>query len=185
MISDEDMKTLFSSIKEERPDFYRVYVFMLRTGRRVEEVTLILRKNVIIEKGKFKELYVRAEDVKMERSSYLDIVDDEFEELLWDACQDSDKHKSPYLFLTRKHKKCDQRKLCDYLKKKSQQLLGVAITNHYFRHRFLTDCGRRRFQWSNISKISGLKDQKVYMDHYDHATPEGQRKVFALTKGIA
>jgi len=184
MISDADMKSLLRVIKKERPDFYRIYMFMLRTGRRVEEVTLLLRKNIVFERGKFKALYVRASDAKMERRSYLETVDAGFEELLWDAYQDSECHNLPYLFLSMKHRKCDQRRLCDYLKTKSQQILGEGITNHYFRHRFLTKCGQARIPWSEISKISGLKDQKVYMDYYDHSSQEGQRKVFALTEGI-
>lgn len=185
IISDTNMRALFMAIKSDRPDYHRIYTTMLRTGRRVEEVTLTLRKNILFEQGKFKRLVIRAEDTKMDRSSQLDTIDPEFEELLWGAYQESEKYNSPYLFLNRKHKKCDQRKLCDYLRKKSEEVIGVGITNHYFRHRFLTECGQKRITWAEVSKVSGLKDQAVYMENYDHSTPTGQQKVFALTEGIA
>lgn len=184
-ISKEDMGRLFNYIKEDNLHYYRAYAFMLRTGRRVEETTLYEKQDIIFNRNnRFERFYTRATTAKMKRKAFLETIDSKFEEMLWSAYQDSLKHKTPYLFLNKKGNKLDERRLCEYLKEKSKEILGVVITNHYFRHYFLTECGLRRIPWAEVSKISGLKDMKIYMQYYNHSTVEGQREVFALTKGI-
>ena len=64
-ITDTDIKGFLAKIKHDRPDLYGPVYFMLRTGRRVEETTLIERKDVIWEGIKPVKVKIRAETTKM------------------------------------------------------------------------------------------------------------------------
>ncbi len=69
-----------------------------------------------------------------------------------------------------------------YLKEASNKILGMEITPHYFRHRFLTECGKANVPMADVMNISGIKDIKVIIGYYSHITEEGQNKVLAVTE---
>ncbi|MBU1895009.1 MAG: hypothetical protein KJ983_04265 [Candidatus Omnitrophica bacterium] len=80
-------------------------------------------------------------------------------------------------------RKCTPDKIYEYLKKVSKEIIGVAITPHYFRHRFITECAKANAPLADVKAISGIKDNEVLLKYYSHSTSEGQRKVFEITGG--
>ncbi len=62
------------------------------------------------------------------------------------------------------------------------EIMGVEITPHYFRRRFLTECGKTNAHIADVQAISGIKDIKVIMEHYAYSTVEGQQKVLEITR---
>ena len=70
-ITDSNIKAFLARIKSERPDFYGPVYFMVRTGRRVEETTLIERKDIVWNGIKPVKVNIRAEITKMRRNAPL------------------------------------------------------------------------------------------------------------------
>jgi len=61
-------------------------------------------------------------------------------------------------------------------------MLEVSVTPHYFRHRFLTECGKANVPIVDIMAIAGIKDIGVVTRFYSHTTVEGQDKVLAASR---
>jgi len=172
---------LLNFIKGDRPDLYRPIYFMLRTGRRVEETTLIQRKDVVWEGLVPVRINIRAETTKTKTFAPLAHLDPDLQLFIRQAYQESNRHKAVYLFLNRRNKKCDQRKITDYLGSMSEDLLKVRITSHYFRHRFCTECGKSNLPPVDVMAISGLRDVNILLKYYSHSTKEGLSKVLEST----
>lgn len=181
-ISNTKIKELLIRIKNERPDLYGPIYFMLRTGRRVEETTLIERKDIVWDGLNPVKINIRAETTKMDRDAPLNHVDSDLQTHIRQAFQASSKHKTGNLFLNRQGKKCDQGMITRYLGKLSAVMLGVRITSHYFRHRFCTECGKRNLPLIDVMAISGIKDVGILTKYYSHSTNEGQAKVLDSTR---
>jgi len=173
-----------SFMKKNNPHNYRIIYFLKRTGRRVEETTLIERKDVgwkgiIIEK-----INIVAETTKQKLDLPLEILDNDLIKLIREAYRDSSKHKTPNLFLNERGKKVNQKTLCKYLKKTSKQIFGVGLTNHYFRHRFFTECGKKTLNMPDVMAIAGLTDPDVLLQYYSHSDREGQLKILEMSKDL-
>ena len=181
-ISNAKIKEVLNQIKFSRPDLYGPSYFMLRTGRRVEETTLIERKDVKWDGINPVLLNIRAETTKMDIKAPLKLLDDELRTFIRQAYQNSNQHKSPYLFLNHRNKKCDQRKITEYLGDISEKMLKVRITSHYFRHRFCTECGKANLPPVDVMAICGLRDVNILLKYYSHSTDEGLSKVLESTK---
>lgn len=181
-ISKTKIMELLSFIKKDRPDFYNPIYFMCRVGRRVEETTLIEKKDVIWDGIKPVKINIRAETTKTREYAPLNKLDSDLEIFIRQAYQFSIKHKAVYLFLNRQGKKCNQRRICEYLKKVSEKITGVKITPHYFRHRFFTESGKANMPIADVKTISGLRDSDVLINYYSHSTNEGQLNVLETTK---
>ena len=177
----DKMKVFLKHLKEGRLDIYRLVLFMLKTGRRVEESTLIEKTDVCWRGTKPIKLDIRAETTKMKEKAPLEYFDREMEDLIRDAYEDSSKHKAPYLFLNALNRKMNQKTARKYIKLVSKDVLGVEITPHYFRHRFITECAKEQLPYADVMAISGLKDMKVLIEYYSHTTSSGQAKVLAKT----
>lgn len=176
-ISNAKLKELFSCIKSQRPDLYGIVYFMFRTGRRVEETTLIERKDLSWAGFKINKLNIRAETTKTDTAAPLNYLDADLQDHVRAAYIDSKPHKSPYLFLNRQGKKVNQRRVTECLGTLSEDLLKVRITSHYFRHRFCTECGKANMPIADVMAVSGIRDAKILTEYYSHSTTAGQAKV--------
>ena len=70
----------------------------------------------------------------------------------------------------------------EHLKRVSRQILGVKITPHYFRHRFLTECSKANMPIVDVMVISGIKDINVIVKYYSHSTDVGLTKVLESSR---
>lgn len=181
-VSNTKLNQMLTRLKEERPDIYNPAYFMLRTGRRVEETTLIERKDVVWDGITPIRLNIRAETRKMRDFAPLNLFDPDLQNFIRKAYQESSKHKAPYLFLNNRFKKIDQRKITDTLGEISENMFGIRITSHYFRHRFCTECGKANLPIVDVMAVCGLKDVDVLTKYYSHSTDEGQKKIFEKTR---
>lgn len=171
-------------IKKDNPHKYRIIHFLKRTGRRIEETTLIERKDVVWNGIRIEKINIVAETTKQKKKLPLEILDEDLSGLLREAYRDSSKHKAPNLFLNEHGKKVSQKTLCKYLKKTSKQTLGIELTNHYFRHRFFTECGKRSLHIPAVMAIAGLTDPDVLVKYYSHSDREGQLRILEMSKDL-
>jgi integrase len=176
------IKDLLTFIRTDRPDYFKLIYFIARTGRRIEEATLVERRDISWDGIKPIRINVRAETTKMKEKAPLDSLDAELENIIRQAYQESLKHKAPWLFLNRHGKKCSQTRIRNYLKESSLKITGVEITPHYFRHRFFTECGKNNLPLIDVMAISGLKDVKVMANYYSHSTVAGRANVLEKTR---
>lgn len=135
-----------------------------------------------IKMRRLQSIEIRAETTKTKTKAPLNIFDQDLENFIREAYLSSFPHRAPYLFLNRRHKKFNQRQICLYLKKMSKEILGVAITPHYFRHRFCTECAKANLSIPDVKAISGIKDTDVLLEYYTHQTLEGKAKVLEATR---
>lgn len=175
------IKELLSFIKGDRPDYYPLMYFIVRTGRRIEETTLIERRDVIWNGIRPTQINIRAETTKMREDAPLKSLDAELEDVVRQAYKSSIRHKAPWLFLNKHGKKCSQTRVRNYLKESSLKIIGVEITPHYFRHRFFTECGKNNLPLIDVMEISGLRDVKIMNKYYSHGTVEGRANVLEKT----
>ena len=178
-ISKSDIRRLLTFIKSDRPDYYPVIYFMYRTGRRREETTLIKKSDVAWKGIKPMAINIRAETTKMGEKAPLACLDEELEQHMRQAAANN---KTEWLFPNRHGRRCTPNRICDYLKKASQKIIGVAITPHYFRHRLVTECGKANMPIPDVKAITGIKDNEVLLSYYSHSTTEGQKKIFTITR---
>lgn len=171
------IKELLQSIKQEGSAYYCPIYFMCRTGRRVNEVTLIERKDVEWQGLRPTKINIRAETTKMKVTAPLVRLDPELEQIVKESYNINSSRKTVFLFPNRLGRKCSPDKLREYLKEKSEKIIGVEITPHYFRHRFLTECGKAGVPMIDVMSISGIKDVDVVVRFYSHNTEEGLSKV--------
>ena len=176
------LNQILNRIKEERPDYYNILYYICRTGRRIEETTLIERRDVEWIGLKPVKINIRAETTKMRAPTQLKLLDEELERLIKTAYGMGSRHKTVYLFCNRRGKKCSQGRVRDHLKKVSKEIAGIAITMHYFRHRFLTECGKSNVSMSDAMAIAGIKGVNTVLNYYSHNTDDGLRKVLDNTR---
>ncbi|MEW6008173.1 MAG: site-specific integrase [Candidatus Omnitrophota bacterium] len=181
IISSAKIAMLLDFIRHDRLDIYKATYFMKRTGRRVEETTLIERRDVEWDGLRLVRINIRPETTKNKKPAPLDIFDDELENFIRQAYKESSRHNAPYLFLSRRYKKLNQRRICDYLKKVSENIIGVKITPHYFRRRFCTECVREGVSYKDIMAICGLRDIKVLVKYYDQGSFEGKNRALEVS----
>jgi len=179
-IPKDKFKEWMNFIKKDNLYYYRIIHFLKRTGRRVEETTLIERKDVEWSGLSIKRINIVAETTKQKNKMPLEILDEDLIKLIKEAYSYSKKHKTPNLFLNERGKKT----LCKYLKKTSKIKIGIELTNHYFRHRFFTECGKRNMHIPDVMAIAGLKDPDVLLQYYSHTNKEGQLRVLEMSKDL-
>jgi len=185
-ISNEGIRQLLDFIKANRPDYYGVIYFIHRTGRRIEETTRIEKRDLVWDrikwdKSKLVKIDIRAETTKTKRGAPLLSLPSDLEKVIREAYLISMKHKAPFLFLNKFHRKCYQAKINEYLKVASEKIIKIKITPHYFRHRFFTESAKKNLPMVDVMEISGLRDAKVLLEYYSHGTADGRKKVFDET----
>jgi integrase len=181
-IAKDLMKKLLNRIEKEKPFMYGVIYFMSRTGRRIEESLLISLSDVVWEKLAIVKLDIRAETTKGNKRAPLIAFDSSLQKHLDKYYRGAKGLKSEYLFCDDRGRKLTQRRVCDYLKKVSKEVCGVAITPHYFRHRFFTECDKKNVSRVDVMAISGLRSAEILDKYYSHSTTDGLAGVFAKTR---
>lgn len=177
-----DVKALATRIKKDRPDLYGPIYFMIRTGRRVEETTLIDRNDISWDGFDPVKINIRAETTKTGASAPLNHLDDALRSHIRYYYQLNNKHAAPYLFLNNKHQKINQKMITKYLGKVTEGMFQVRITAHYFRHRFCTETCKAKLPLVDIQAICGIKDVKILINNYCHSSVEGQASVLEKTR---
>lgn len=178
-IPNSKIRELLDYIKKDKPYYYLPIFFMYKTGRRREEVTRLEKKDVILNGFRPVRINVRAETTKMSESAPLEYLDDELEQIIRQALSN---RKTKWLFPSKYTGRCTSDKIYEYLRRVSEEVIGVSITPHYFRHRFFTESARANVSQADVMAIAGLKDVKVLIEYYSHSTEEGQQKVFDVAR---
>lgn len=178
-VTASDINKLLAEIKKERPDYYMLLYFMKRVGRRINESTLIERRDVLLKGLKPMGINIRAETTKMDEDAPLHYLDEDLEKHVRSTLSGN---RTKWLFPNKYGRRCHPNRVRDYLKKKSTEVLGVGLTPHYFRHRFCTECGKANIPIADVKAISGIKDTTVLLEFYSHVTIDGQKQVLEMTK---
>lgn len=178
-IPKNELKKLFDFMKQERLQYFYVFKFALITGRRINEITSIEKKDVEWHGLMPIRINIRGEITKMKKDAPITRLSDELKQIIIKASQRNPQSK--YVFSGSESSRCKPDRLREYLKRISKNILGVALTPHYFRHRFMTECGKARVPFADVSNISGIRDIEVMQRHYAHSTESGQDSVFAVT----
>ena len=175
-IADTDLEKLFAYIKKDRYDYYKPLRYIYLTGRRPGETTRYLKEDVVGGAAEPRELHIRAEITKTKRAGVLYIKNDLLP-LIRDALRGNN---TIWLFPNRHNRRCAVDKLYQYLKKTSKEVMGAEITPKYFRKRYHTKYMPKDMK--NAMAVSGLKDVKVAMTHYNYSSAEGQANVLEKSK---
>lgn len=172
-IPDSILDKLLAYIKKDRYDYYKPILYMYLTGRRPRETTLYLKDDVVGGVVDPRELRIRREITKTKRDSVI-YLQGKLKDLIMDTLRNN---RTKWLFPNRHGRRCSVDKLYQYLKKTSKEVIGIELTPKYFRKRFHTKM--IPISMKDAMSISGLKDVRVAMEHYDYTTPYGQGKILA------
>lgn len=173
------IEKLFSFIRNDRPDYYAPLYFIFRTGRRRQETTLIKKSDIVLKGFEPIAINIRAETTKTKEKAPLACLDENLERFMRQALSNN---KTEWLFPNRLGRKCTPDKIYEYLRKTSEKIIGIRITPHYFRHRFITECAKANAPIADVKAISGIKDNEVLLKYYSHSTVDGQKKVLEITR---
>lgn len=177
-----EMKAFMMAIRQERPDLYGPVYFMLRTGRRIEEVTLIKRSDIVWDGFNPVRINILAENTKTNTEAPLTYLDPELQVHIRHYYQISNKHQAPQLFLNDRFGKTNQARVTEYLGNLSETKLKKRITSHFFRHHLCTVAGNAQLPIADIQAITGIRDTNILVKYYSHSTHEGQRNVMEKTR---
>ena len=139
-------------------------------------------KDVVWEGFNPVKINIRAETTKTGVDAPIERLDEDLTNLVREAYIAGSKRKTTYLFCNTMGRQCSKNTVRVYLKEVSKNIIGIELTPHYFRHRFLTECGKANVPTVDIMHIAGIKDIKVVMGYYSHVTNDGQDKVLAATR---
>lgn len=176
------IREMLDYIKSDRLDFYGIVYYIARLGRRIGETLLIERKDVVWNGLRPVKINIRPEITKMKESAPIDRIDDDLAEVIVNAYRIGSKRKTIYLFCSIRGKKNNQGTLQKYLRRVSKQIIGIELTPHFFRHRFLTMCGQANVPIIDVMSIAGIRDTDVMKTYYQHTTQGGQDKVLEATR---
>ena len=178
-ITKTDINKLMLAMKDDRLDYYNIIYFLKRTGRRINESSLIEKKDVRVKGFMPVAMHIRAETTKKKVDAPLEYLDEALTKHVYKGMRNN---KTKWLFPNRLSNRCHPNRVRDYLKKMSVEILGIKITPHYFRHRFCTECGKANVPIADVKAISGIRDTKVLLDYYSHSTSVGMKQVLEVTK---
>ncbi|MDP8258848.1 MAG: site-specific integrase [Candidatus Aadella gelida] len=182
IISNNKLRAMLDFMKKDRPDYYYPIYFICRTGRRIEETTLIEKNDVKWLGINPVKIDIRGRITKTGEDAPIEKMDEDLQQVIREAYRVSLKRKTKYLFTNKMGRKCTAGRVRDYLKKVSGRMLEVSVTPHYFRHRFLTECGKANVPIVDIMAIAGIKDIGVVTRFYSHTTVDGHNKVLAVSR---
>ncbi|MFC1590576.1 tyrosine-type recombinase/integrase [Candidatus Omnitrophota bacterium] len=178
-ISKSDMKQLLDYVKKDRLDYYGITYMIMRLGWRRGQVISIKRQNVRLDGLRPAEILIEPEDTKNKESVVFRDIDAELANIL--KQYKFSRKKSIWLFPNTRGGKHHPNHYTEYIRKTSQEVLGVTIGPHYFRHSFITRMLREGHSPRDIMAITGHKDMDSF-NIYAHSTSEGTRKVVAESK---
>ena len=178
-VTRSDIDRLLAAMRKERPDYYALIYFIKRVGRRINETTLIEKKDVVLNGFKPIAVNIRAETTKKGKDAPLAYLDEDLERHIRAALSNN---KTKWLFPNRLGNRCHPNRVRDFLKAISRKTLGIELTPHYFRHRFCTECAKANVPIVDVKAISGISDTKVLLDFYSHSTDAGLKQVLDITR---
>lgn len=164
---------LLQFIKKDRPDYYGITYFIARLGWRIGQVVSIRRDNLRWNKNTPIEIRVDPQDTKTKEPFIFRDIDKELAEVIKQYGLNND---SSYLFLNRRGGKQHIGHYRDYIKKASQEIMGITLTPHDFRHAFCTNRLKEGHAPRDIMAITGHRDIDSF-HIYTHPTSEGTKKV--------
>ena len=179
-IPDSKIRKMIKFIEQDRPDFYGLTVTLFKCGWRIEETTLLKKANITWAGLKPALLKIESHTTKTKVGRLFDYFDNELTMVFRHYA--FAKRKTIWLFPNRNNDNIKPKKYRRYLKKISKQILGMEITPHYFRHRLCTVASRNNISIADLQGITGIRDIKVLLQYYQHATPIGKQKVLELSK---
>ena len=174
-----DINRLLQAMKHDRPDYYALIYFIKRVGRRINETTLIEKRDVVLKGFKPVAINIRAETTKKRKDAPLTYLDEDLAKHIRAVLSSN---RTKWLFPNRLGNKCHPNRVRVYLKAMSKRALGIELTPHYFRHRFCTECAKANVPIADVKAISGISDTKVLLDFYSHSTDAGLRQVLEITR---
>jgi integrase len=181
--TEKQIDDLLDYIKKDRPDYYKPIKFMYLVGRRVAETCGITKDDISMEGLDPLSIQTRPITAKKKKQIpppiYLD--DTELKTLIKSALSNN---KTPWLFPHEKGGKMPPNYLWKYLSKTSLSIIGIKITSHFFRKRFLT-IGNRGGLNKDSMAMANIKNIDVVMKHYIETTAGGQAKVLEKIRGGA
>ena len=172
----EKLRDLFAYIKNDNECFYDFFYYLLLTGRRPVESTLIERKDVEWHGLNPLRIIIRGEITKMHTNAPIEIhptKDVALMEVIKKANHRASLISSPFLFIGKNGKRLSHTTLRNYLLRVSVTVLGQTINLKYFRKRYATECGRSGVPAKDAMRRSGHRDINVFIKHYQQATNEG------------
>ena len=178
-VTKSDIERLLAAIKKERPDYYALMYFIKRVGRRINESTLIEKKDVVLKGLKPVAINIRAETTKKGKAAPLTYLDEDLEKHIRSALSNN---RTKWLFPNRLGNRCHPNRVRDHLKKVSIKTLGIPLSPHYFRHRFCTECAKANVPIADVKAVSGISDTNVLLDFYSHSTDAGLKQVLEITR---
>jgi len=176
IISDYKFKKFFRVVKKERPDMYPLLFYIFSTGRRIEESTLIEKKDLEINGFRVERIRIKIQTTKQKKKLHLRCIEDSFATFLFRTYVANKNKKCPYLFVNRSGNKFHPNRVRDYLADVSERVLEERITPHYFRHRAMTLCSRNGVGIRDAMAITGLMSIDIALKYYTHETEEGVEK---------
>lgn len=173
--TDKQKADLLEYIKKDRPDFYKPIKFMDLVGRRADETCSIKREDVSMNGLDPLVIQTKPETAKNKKQipPPLDLGDPELKALIKSALANNN---TSWLFPHRNGGKIHPNYLWKYLSKTSPKVIGVKITPHFFRKKFLTISNMGGLNRDSMA-MANIKNVGVVIKHYVESTPEGQRKV--------
>lgn len=184
-IPESILDKLFVYIKKDRHDYYLLYRYMFLTGRRPRETTLYEKTDVeggiidpICLRIRKEITKTRTESVVFLKSEERSVGQEELQAIIKEALRGNN---TRWLFRNKNNYRCSVDKIYQYLKETSKKVIGIEITPKYFRKWHHTH--RIQKDMKNAMALSGLKDVKVAMRHYNYGSAEGQAKVLAKPDG--
>ena len=172
-ITREQIAKLLQFIKKDRSDYYGITYFIARLGWRIGQVVSILRANLRWKKNTPVEIRIPPKDTKTKKAFEFSDIDKELAEVIRRYTL---KNTSPYLFPNRHGGKHHIGHYRDYIKKVSQETIGITLTPHDFRHAFCTTMLKEGHTPRDIMAVTGHKDIDSF-NIYTHPTSEGTKKV--------
>jgi len=181
--TDKQVLNLLEYARKDRPDFYKPIKFMHLVGRRADETCSILKEDVSMNGLDPLVIQTRPETTKMKKQLpppiYLE--DPELKALIKSTLANN---KTPWLFPHKNGGKIHPNYLWKYLSKASIQAIGVKVTPHFFRKKFLTESNRGGLNKDSMA-MANIKNVSVMMKHYVETTPEGQAKLLEKNRNRA
>ena len=180
-ISVSKLRDLFTYIRNDNEQLYDFFMFLLITGRRPVEASLIERKDIEWAGLNIPaRINVRSETTKMRVPAPLDIHpvgDVDLIALILRSKNRSVAVPSPYLFTNKRGKKISHSPARNYLIKASTAILGQKVNMKFFRKRYATECGKNKVPPKDAMRRSGHKSINVFIKHYQQTTEEGLASV--------
>ena len=179
-ISRQQMKDILSYIEKDRPDYYGIILIIMQYGMRRGQAVSIKRGNIKTgDFGRPIEFSCEPRDTKTGIPHVLPVVDPKLANVMKKYLMDG--KKTTYLFPNRNNNKHHANHFTTYISKTSEEVLGIHLSPHDFRHSFVTNRRKEGHADEDIMAITGHTDVDS-LAIYSHRTTDGTKKVLDSSK---